>query len=185
MENSNVKMANDLAWNIVQTKPMQEFRAFKHLSQQGYECFLPTLATEMQDAYRNEKKMNDALFPRYLFIRTSGLFTDWEAIRNSNGVSKFVSFQGFYVSLSDEWIAALMDVINARCRNGTSEFSSRSVEGSFFEYFGSVHQIMNGEMRARLLIESLCDSQESLTSYGSFLQSNAANLRIQIRGAGA
>src|SRR5690606_6056526 len=80
-------------WYVVHTKPRQEQRALLNLEQQGYECYLPTLATEK---IRQGKLVvgEEPLFPRYLFIRLDSQQSgkSWSPIRSTKGVSRLVTF---------------------------------------------------------------------------------------------
>jgi len=80
-------------WYLVHTKPRQEKFALQNLEQQGYQCYLPTLLTEILRQGSLTVK-NEPLFPRYLFIRLGqGPATQsWAPIRSTKGVSRVVSF---------------------------------------------------------------------------------------------
>ncbi len=80
-------------WYLVHTKPRQEACALQNLERQGYDCYLPLLASEklIKGAVT---KLAEPLFPRYLFIRldTGDSAKSWSPIRSTRGVSKLVGF---------------------------------------------------------------------------------------------
>jgi transcriptional antiterminator RfaH len=80
-------------WYLVHSKPRQERLALENLERQGYQCYLPVLPTEKMR--RGSLTIADeALFPRYLFIRLGNDLSDkgWGPIRYTTGVSRLVSF---------------------------------------------------------------------------------------------
>ena len=78
-------------WYLVHTKPRQEQCALQNLQQQGYQCYLPMLATEKLRQGRLVVS-EEALFPRYLFIRLGLGQSDksWAPIRSTRGVNQLV-----------------------------------------------------------------------------------------------
>lgn len=146
-------------WYVVHTKPRQERRALLNLGQQGYECYLPLLATEKlrQGAVT---VVQEPLFARYLFIRLSSAQSgqSWGPIRSTQGVSRLVTF-GVEPAKVD---AALIDLL--RSRNELQQQPAQRlfnqgdgvqiIDGAFAGLQG-IYQIQDGERRAMVLIELL------------------------------
>ncbi len=144
-------------WYLVHTKPRQEACALQNLEQQGYDCYLPLLASEklIKGAVT---KLAEPLFPRYLFIRldTGDSAKSWSPIRSTRGVSKLVSFGNQPAKVSDE----LVDLIRARETSGeiaekrlfNPGESIRVVDGPFTGVEG-IFQSIDGTQRVRILIE--------------------------------
>lgn len=144
-------------WYLVHTKPRQEACALQHLEQQGYDCYLPLLASEkiIKDAVT---KFAEPLFPRYLFIRldNNNSAKSWSPIRSTRGVSKLVSFGNQPARVSDE----LVDLICARETSGeiaerrlfNPGESIRVVDGPFSGIEG-IFQSIDGAQRVMILIE--------------------------------
>src|SRR5665811_335551 len=80
-------------WYVIHTKPRQEQRALFNLAQQGYNCYLPLLATEKL-RLGALTLVHEPLFARYLFVRidASQSGQSWGPIRSTLGVSRLVSF---------------------------------------------------------------------------------------------
>ena len=144
-------------WYLVHTKPRQEACALQNLEQQGYDCYLPLLASEelIKGAV---SKLAEPLFPRYLFIRldTGDSAKSWSPIRSTRGVSKLVSFGNQPAKVSDE----LVDLIRARESSGDIAerrlFNPgepiRVVDGPFAGIEG-IFQSNDGTQRVMILIE--------------------------------
>ena len=78
-------------WYLIHTKIRQERVALENLERQGFECFLPLIRAEK--LRRGQLLVvQEALFPRYLFIRLgTGLESQsWSPIRSTVGVSRLV-----------------------------------------------------------------------------------------------
>lgn len=73
------------------SKPKQEGLAQQNLINQGYEVYRPLL--EVEKLKRGKKvKVEESLFPRYLFIQLCNQTQDWSPIRSTLGVSQIVRF---------------------------------------------------------------------------------------------
>ncbi len=144
-------------WYLVHTKPRQEACALQNLEQQGYDCYLPLLASEklIKGAVT---RLAEPLFPRYLFIRldTSDSAKSWSPIRSTRGVSKLVSFGNQPAKVSDE----LVDLIRARETSGelaekrlfNPGETIRVVDGPFAG-LECIFQSIDGTQRVMILIE--------------------------------
>lgn len=146
-------------WYVVHTKPRQEQRALLNLEQQGYACYLPTLAVEKirQGALAVE---DEPLFPRYLFIQLNSHQSgkSWSPIRSTKGVSRLVTFGAEPAKVDSQLIETL--------RQRRAELSPEPqplftpgerviVSDGPFAGLEAVYQMMDGERRAMVLIELL------------------------------
>lgn len=77
-------------WYLVQTRARAEDRASSHLSNQGFESYLPRYMAERRHARRREKVARP-LFPGYLFVRLDLLQDRWRAVLSTVGVRRLVS----------------------------------------------------------------------------------------------
>ena len=146
-------------WYVVHTKPRQEQRALLNLEQQGYSCYLPTLAVEKirQDALAVE---DEPLFPRYLFIQLDATQSgkSWSPIRSTKGVSRLVTFGAEPAKVDPQ----LIDTLRQRPADLSAEpqrlFNAGErviiTEGPFAG-LEAVYQMTDGERRAMVLIELL------------------------------
>jgi transcriptional antiterminator RfaH len=95
-------------WYLIHTKIRQERVALENLERQGFECFLPLIRAEKLRRGALQV-VQEALFPRYLFIRLS---TDlesqsWSPIHSTTGVSRLVTFGQAPGKISDELVTEL------------------------------------------------------------------------------
>ena len=95
-------------WYLIHTKIRQERVALENLERQGFECFLPLMRAEKLKRGALQV-VQEALFPRYLFIRLgSGLGSQsWAPIRSTLGVSRLVTFGLIPAKIDDDLIGVL------------------------------------------------------------------------------
>lgn len=146
-------------WYLIHTKPKQERIALENLERQGYDCYLP-----MHRAEKLRKSavtiVDEALFPRYLFIRLGQGDTakSWGPIRSTRGVSRLVSFGVEPVKASDDLILALQDQEQQTRTDIEPLFKHgehvRLMEGLFAGIEG-IYEMADGERRAMVLIDFL------------------------------
>lgn len=146
-------------WYVVHTKPRQEQRALLNLEQQGYECYLPTLATEK---IRQGKLVvgEEPLFPRYLFIRLDSQQSgkSWSPIRSTKGVSRLVTFGAEPARVEVQLIEALQARHAALANEPQKLFNPGErvvIADGPFAGLEAVYQMSDGERRAMVLIELL------------------------------
>ena len=149
---STLKTATDAAWYLVQTKSRQEFRALEQLRNQGFHCFLPTLAVEKL-VHGKLEKCAEPLFSRYLFIRLDLNRDNCSPIRSTRGVSKMVSFGGRLATLPDDCIEALERAQNAPPKRLFNPGDRVAVVHGPFAGLEGIYQVDDGEARALILIE--------------------------------
>ena len=95
-------------WYLIHTKIRQERVALENLERQGFECFLPLMRAEKLKRGALQV-VQEALFPRYLFIRSgSGSVShSWAPIRSPMGVSRLVTFGLIPAKIDDDLIGVL------------------------------------------------------------------------------
>ncbi len=102
------EQTEESGWYVVYTKPRQEARAVENLRNQGFVCFLPTLAAERLRGGR-QVEFAEALFPRYLFVHLEVGRSNWSSIRSTRGVVRLVGFGGVAARIPEPFIAALAE----------------------------------------------------------------------------
>lgn len=98
-------------WYLIHTKIRQENLALDNLERQGFSCFLPLIRIEKLRRGALQV-VQEALFPRYLFIRlgTDSASQSWAPIRSTLGVSRLVTFGQTPAKIDD----ALVDALRAK-----------------------------------------------------------------------
>jgi transcriptional antiterminator RfaH len=146
-------------WYLVHSKPRQERLALENLERQGYQCYLPLLPTEK--IRRGSLTVTDeALFPRYLFIRLGNDLSakGWGPIRYTTGVSRLVSFGSEPARIDDCLIAQLQSSESRHKERPARLFEAgdriRITDGPFAGIEG-VFQIAEGDKRVMVLIEMM------------------------------
>lgn len=146
-------------WYLIHTKPRQENRALQNLERQGYQCYLPILRAEKLRLNTLEV-VEEALFPRYLFIRLGHGETSksWTPIRSTNGVSRLVSF-GMEPAKVDESLVNLLKQQESLMQGHPTPLfvpgeRVRLTEGAFSGLEG-MYQMTDGNHRVMVLIEIL------------------------------
>jgi transcriptional antiterminator RfaH len=145
-------------WYLIHTKIRQERVALENLERQGFECFLPLMRAEKLRRGALQV-VQEALFPRYLFIRLgTGLESQsWAPIRSTLGVSRLVAFGLIPAKIDDELIGAL------RTRSEASDVVLRHFEpgeqimvtdGPFWGV-DAIYQMADAEGRVIVLLNIL------------------------------
>ncbi|KGK43285.1 hypothetical protein LH51_01240 [Nitrincola sp. A-D6] len=154
-------------WYLVQCKPGETQRAFEHLQNQQYDCYLPIIRVAK---IRKGKRvtLDEPLFPGYLFIHLDQLTDDWQPIRSTRGVTRLVSFGGLPLAIDSALIAAL----KTRCETKTTLCSLqkgekvRITEGPFRE-LEAMFESFDGDERVVLLLNLLQHQQRLVVPVSS------------------
>ena len=146
-------------WYLIHTKPRQEKIALENLERQGYQCYLPTLASQ-KVRLGQISLVSEPLFPRYLFIRLGmeQSSKSWSPIRYTTGVSRLVSF-GAEPAKVDEALIEGIQAQESRTRQSPSPLFNagdrvRITDGAFAGIEG-VFQMAEGTQRVFVLIEMM------------------------------
>jgi transcriptional antiterminator RfaH len=77
-------------WYVIQSKPRKEAFAGANLENQGFRIFLPKVRKTVRHA-RRTRKVEVALFPRYLFVALDLSWQRWRSVSGTLGVSHFIT----------------------------------------------------------------------------------------------
>jgi len=97
-------------WYVIHTRPRQETVAETHLSNQGFEVYLPRAAIQRRHRGRQDSRLQSvitAYFPRYLFVRFDAHCDNWGPIRSTRGVSALVGSAGKPRPVPEDFIHSL------------------------------------------------------------------------------
>ena len=145
-------------WYLLQTKPNAHVTACNNLRQQGFDVFLPLINKTTK---KNGKFLDIRipLFPGYVFMGTSINPIPWKSVNGTRGISKAVTLDGVYRSVS----ALIIDGLVRRCDNNgviqslndiVSGDRAKIERGAFAEFICTVEQIKE-DQRAWVLIDLL------------------------------
>jgi len=146
-------------WYLVHTKPRQEKCALENLARQGFECYLPTLATE-KVRLGGLTVSEEPLFPRYLFIQLGhdDSAKSWAPIRSTKGVCRLVSFGAEPARVDASLIDHLKaEAARAQCKPQPLFTPGERVRLTAAPFAGveGLYQTADGLQRAMVLIELL------------------------------
>ena len=97
-------------WYAIYTRPRAEKQVYQRLSESGVETYLPMQKTIRQWSDR-KKIVEKPLLSSYLFVKTNP--KNFPVVYKTNGVVKFVSFEGQPVSIPQKQIDILRLLINS------------------------------------------------------------------------
>jgi transcriptional antiterminator RfaH len=145
-------------WYLIHTKIRQERVALENLKRQGFECFLPLIRAEKLRS-GTLQIVQEALFPRYLFIRlgTELESQSWAAIRSTLGTSRLVTFGQFPTKIDENLVAAIQfqsERSEAVLRHFEPGEQVVVTDGPFVGVEG-IYQMADGEDRVMLLLNIL------------------------------
>lgn len=145
-------------WYLIHTKIRQEFIALENLERQGFECFLPLIRSERLRGGVIHI-VQEALFPRYLFIRLGTGFESqsWSPIRSTLGVNRLVTFGQIPAKIDDNFVAVMRSqwkeskAVKPLFEPGEQVLVT---EGPFVD-LKAIYQMTDGEGRVILLFNML------------------------------
>ncbi|MDF3033482.1 MAG: hypothetical protein K0R76_436 [Alphaproteobacteria bacterium] len=147
-------------WFVVHTQPCKESVAQKHLSEQGFDAYLPKFKKTRRHARKVEEVLAP-LFPRYLFVGIDLEVDAWRSVQGTRGVS--------YLLVSDNQPAVVPSRIIQGLKNQenaegllpvdsmalfTKGEKVRVLEGAFKDYV-AVFEKMDDKQRVQLLLSCL------------------------------
>lgn len=149
-------------WYLLYTKPRQEKLALQHLQNQAYEVYLPLIQVEkIRQGVRS--LVEEALFPRYLFVKLDEAGSQsWAPIRSTVGVSQLVKFGHRFAEVSQDLVAWVQD--HAKVMKLAPELKQGDLvtitEGPF-RGMEAIFKTYDGEKRAILLLNLLTKMTEA------------------------
>ena len=95
-------------WYLIYSKPRQEDKACAQLKNQGYEVYLPLVATQRRRDGRYCEVL-EPMFPSYLFVALDPDNDNWSPIRSTIGVRELVKFGGNPAKIPASLVSELRD----------------------------------------------------------------------------
>ena len=147
------------AWHAALCKPRSEVLAETNLRRQGYQVFLPRLATQRRRLGRWVDTV-EPLFPRYIFLAVSDEHQSLAPVRSTLGVAGLVRFGGEPAIIAGE----VVDSLRARHDPATGICARRSqfkpgarvaFQGGPFNGLDGVFELDAGRDRVFVLLEFL------------------------------
>jgi len=147
-------------WFVVHTQPSKESVAQKHLSEQGFEAYMPKFKKTRRHA-RKVEEILAPLFPRYLFVGIDLEVDQWRSVQGTRGVSYLLVQDNQPAIVPSEIIQGLKNQENADglvsiddLRFFTKGDKVRVLDGAFKDYV-AVFEKMDDKQRVQLLLSCL------------------------------
>jgi transcription antitermination factor NusG len=121
-EKVTAKSISEEKWYAVYTRPRAEKLVYSRLVEAGIEAYLPLQKTFRKWSDR-KKLIEKPLLSSYIFVKTNS--KNFNIVFKTNGVVKFVSFEGHPVSIPQKQIDVLRLLIDS---NAEIEVSSERYE---------------------------------------------------------
>jgi transcriptional antiterminator RfaH len=145
-------------WYVGYTKPRQEGRAAENLLRQGFECRVPVIRAQRR-VRRDVVWQEEAMFPRYLFLRPAPCGAPLERVRSTLGMSGLVRFSGVPATVPHDVVEHLV-LLGTERREAFFRAGEavRLVDGPLAG-LEAVFECPEGEERAIVLLEFLQRTQ--------------------------
>jgi transcriptional antiterminator RfaH len=154
-------------WYLLYTKPRQEKLALQHLQNQAYEVYLPLVQVEkIRQGVRS--LVEEALFPRYIFVRLDEVGSQsWAPIRSTVGVSQLVKFGSRFAQVSQDLVGWVQEQAKgAKLAPEFNEGELVSITEGPFRGMDAIFKTYDGEKRAILLLNILTKVTEAKFGLG-------------------
>ncbi len=157
-------------WCLVYTKPRQERVAYKNLSNQFSEVYLPLLAVKKR-ANGVLRLVDTPMFSRYVFLYMRPDIDSFAPIRSTKGVSHLVTFGKKVARVPEEFISFLKQHESTRVEASSGLFKPGervAIEAGPFEGYEAIFKCDRSENRAIILLDlatqhtALCISRDDL-----------------------
>jgi|GEM_PF-470849 len=144
------------SWYLLFCKSKQEQRAKINLQNQGFEVFIPEHQIERIAKGRRTIRISP-LFPSYIFIKLCTKNCNFSAVKNTRGISGFVTYGQQFQLVSEQLIAQLKSM-NDMCEITSALPKTGDVvylNTESFKNVQAIYQEPDGDMRSILLINLL------------------------------
>lgn len=157
-------------WCLVYTKPRQERVAYKNLSNQFCEVYLPLLTVKKR-VNRVLKSVDTPMFPRYVFLYMRPDIDAFAPIHSTKGVSHLVKFGANVARVPEEFISFLKQHESTGVEASSELFKPGdrvAIEAGPFEGYEAIFKCERAENRAIILLDlatqhtALCISRDDL-----------------------
>jgi len=144
------------SWYLLFCKSKQEQRAKNNLENQGFEVFFPEHKIE-RIANGRRSIRTSPLFPNYLFIKLDTQNCNFSAVKNTRGVSGFITYGQQFQIVPEQLIIQLKsmtdmcEVTSALPKAGDVVY----LNTESFKNVQAIYQEPDGDMRSILLINLL------------------------------
>nr|ELR5184050.1 transcription/translation regulatory transformer protein RfaH [Providencia rettgeri] len=159
-------------WYLLYCKRGQIERAIEHLNRQSVICMTPM--TEMEKVVRGKRtKVQEALFPNYLFVKFDHNEIHTTTIQSTRGVSHFILFGQLPAEVPDEIIKLLQQnpISHSIAPDMPKHGDQVTITEGVFAGVQAIFDEPNGEYRSILLLNILNKSVPKIVDNTQFKKS--------------
>ncbi len=141
-------------WYVVFTKPRGESQAAEHLCRQSYDAFFPKIRVNKRLA-RKVCAIEEAMFPRYIFVRLTPGHDNFAPIRSTRGAIDLVRFGGQPAFVPDGFIELLRSSCQSDLMDLTADTSlqeGQAVEVIDGPFAGAVGVLASVKAQDRVVV---------------------------------
>ena len=143
------------SWYLLFCKSRQESRAQINLQNQGIEAFFPQLEKQQLINGRRTVKQSP-VFPNYLFVRLNAITGNFAAVKNTRGISGFVSYGASYQLVPELLINELKNAQLTQDSNNLPQPGDLvCLNNGSFKDVQAIFKEPDGDMRSILLVNLL------------------------------
>lgn len=161
MSSQQPQLQSNKQWFLLYCKARDERRAQENLANQGIESYFPQI--EVEKIRRGKKvRLEEALFPSYLFVLLDTSSSNFNAVRSTRGVVDFVKCGAAYMKVAETLVAELKSGqhhLGVRCQLPDAGTEVEISHGPFKGLTG-IFQKSDGLERSMLLIKMLNQENE-------------------------
>ena len=151
-------------WYVIHTYSGHEDRVKKNLEQRiksmgaGEKVLQVVVPTEDEVEIKNGQRrtVTKKVFPGYLLVQMTMDNEAWDTVRNTPGVTGFVSSANKPVPLGEDEVKKILDQMVAeapRAKVGFSKGQSvRVVDGPFIDFVGTIDEVNHEKGKVRVLL---------------------------------
>ena len=137
--------ASKAGWYVVHTQAFAERRAERHLEEQGFHVFMPTVVKTTRHARRVQQVVTP-LFPRYIFVELDLTRDRWHPINGTVGVCRLITANDRPLRLPSGFVEGIIaanprDAATERVPSMRVDDIVRVTEGPFAELIGRVQKL--------------------------------------------
>ncbi|CAM3979800.1 MULTISPECIES: transcription/translation regulatory transformer protein RfaH [Pseudoalteromonas] len=143
------------SWYLLFCKSKQEARAQINLQNQGIEAFFPQLEKHQLIKGRRTFKQS-AVFPNYLFVRLNATTGNFSSVKNTRGISGFVTYGATYQIVPEQLINELKNFELNQCDSNLPQSGDLVyLNNGSFKDVQAIFKEPDGDMRSILLVNLL------------------------------
>ena len=160
-------------WHVIYVRPQHEKNVDRLLNENDIESFLP-LSTTIRTWSDRKKKIQEPLFPSYVFVNIKSNMDFYQALR-VKGVCNYLKFGDEYAKVTDKEIGQI------KCLVGNDSLSEVTVNSDRRLSIGAIKRIVYGPLKGlECSILKVKDRSKVVVAINSLRQNITATLQSEL-----